>query len=209
SQLGLDGKLDLIDDHRLYSFCCGFLRPKVCISHTLANSLTDAELKAVLLHEKYHLKNRDPLKILLSRAMAEMLFLLPVASNLRDRYIRAKELAADDATVDFMGTELPLASALLKILSQRSQVLTTELAAIGALSVTEQRIERLLDPAADFLPAISMPKFVASAAMLAMLFLVSIAPVYAQPGTNVVGPNCHLPSRETCPVVMHAGPSVR
>lgn len=209
SVLGMDGKIDLIDDSRLYSFCYGFFRPKVCISHSLADSLTGAELKAVLLHEKFHLENRDPLKILLSRAVAEMLFLLPVASNLRDRYIRAKELAADDATVEFMGTELPLASALLKILRRRGQVLSTELAAIGALSVTEQRIERLLDPTAEFLPAISMPKFVTSMAMLAMLFVVSIMPIYAQPGTNVVGPNCHAPNEAAAPVATHNGPLAR
>lgn len=193
--LELGDRLEVVEDSRLYSFCYGFVKPRICVSQALVDALKLEELRAVLLHERFHLRNRDPLKILLSRTVAETLFLLPLASNLRERYIQAKELAADDATVDHMGTEVPLAAALLKILSQRERAVAVDMAAIGALSVTEARIQRLLDPRVECLPPISVPRFFASAVMFSMLFILTILPAYAEPSLRPAGPSCH----STCP----------
>ena len=39
----------------------GSLIPRICLSTGLMALMSEAELEAVLLHERYHLRSRDPL----------------------------------------------------------------------------------------------------------------------------------------------------
>ena len=66
---GLQNKVYVISDSKIFSFCLGFISPKIYLSSAVLTKLNLAETEAVLLHEKYHLEHRDPLKILISQNM--------------------------------------------------------------------------------------------------------------------------------------------
>ncbi|MFQ5859756.1 MAG: M56 family metallopeptidase [Anaerolineae bacterium] len=114
-EVGLQDRIDCVSDVISAPFCYGFIRPRVCVPTVFLDWLDDSELRAVLRHEAYHTESRDPLKVWLSRALARGLYFLPLARDLRDSYLAAKEVAADETTAEI--DELPLASALVKMLS--------------------------------------------------------------------------------------------
>lgn len=191
-EVGLEGRLDCISQGAALPFCYGFIRPRVYFPLALVGVLSDPELRAVLRHECYHAQSRDPLKVWLSRALARGLYFLPVAGDLRDSYLAAKEIAADEVTANV--DELPLASALLKLVSAGEQgAMVDGLAAVsaepvgghafaGLISVrrvpsgdAEARIRRLVDgqPAQLRLPSIT--SVFLSAVIVVAIFAASYA----------------------------------
>lgn len=143
SELGITDHVDLIPDTRAYSFCYGLLRPRICVTTGLLSLLDDAELRALLLHERHHLRQHDPLRILVSEVLAHALSPLPIANLLARRHRVAQEVAADQAAIAGSNSEVPLSSALLKLLTTRRDHLHIP-AAVGAFSATEERIARLV-----------------------------------------------------------------
>ena len=85
-ELGLVDKIDVVKTKSFSSFCYGFVKPRICLSLKLAKALNGRELKAVFIHETYHLKNRDPLKILLSQAATSMFFFVPTLRDIHNYY---------------------------------------------------------------------------------------------------------------------------
>ena len=167
---GLGGRLELVDDDAVYTFCYGFLRPRVCVTSGLASLLADDELAAVLRHEAHHLRHRDPLKMLLGRTVASALFFLPVAGALRNSFLAGKEICADaDA-----GTDLALARALVKMLRSERPAWPAGVLAIGAFSPTEARLERLIRPEAARLALPSAVDWIVSLALVAGIFGFSV-----------------------------------
>ena len=67
----------------------------VAVSRGLVESVSSDELAAVLHHERYHVANYDPLKVVLARSLPDSLFFLPALGELRGRYVAGRELAAD------------------------------------------------------------------------------------------------------------------
>jgi Zn-dependent protease with chaperone function len=116
-RLGLEGRVDVVGEERPYAFCYGLLRPRICASLGLARHLEAREVEAVLRHERYHLRARDPLKLAVGRALATALFFLPVVADLLRRYELARELAADRRAVAEMRGSRPLAGALYQLLT--------------------------------------------------------------------------------------------
>jgi len=143
--LGLAGRIDLVRDVRPFSFCYWFRSPRICLSTGLIKRLDDAELRAVLLHERYHLRQRDPLRLVIARYFAAGLYVVPVVEELVEYYTVQKEVAADQAAVRAMGGVRELASALFKALPDADDVDLGLLVPVGSLSVTEARIEQLVD----------------------------------------------------------------
>lgn len=143
--LGLAGRIDVVRDVRPFSFCYWFRRPRICVSTGLIKRLGDAELRAVLLHERYHLTQRDPLRLVIARYFAAGLYVIPVVEELVEFYTVQKEVAADQAAVRAMGGVRDLASALFKVLPDADDVDLGLLVPVGALSVTEARIEQLVE----------------------------------------------------------------
>ena len=143
--LELSGRIDIVRDVRPFSFCYWFRRPRICLSTGLIKRLDDAELRAVLLHERYHLQQRDPLRLVVARYFAAGLYVVPVVEELVEYYTVQKEVAADQAAVRAMGGVRALASALFKVLPDADDVDLGLLVPVGSLSVTEARIERLVD----------------------------------------------------------------
>ena len=90
------------------AFCSGLLHPRVYVSAGALATLSAAELAAVVAHEGHHADRRDPLRILIARAIGDA-YSLPALAR---REQALAELAADDAAVR-RGGKAPLASALL------------------------------------------------------------------------------------------------
>ncbi len=142
-ELGIADRIDLTEDEQAYSFCYGLLRPRICISTGLLALLEPSELRALLIHERHHLRRRDPLRKLVSRAFARALAIFPIAGELAYRHRVAQEIAADRAAVQECGTPTPLAAALVKLLTAPPAI-SHMTSVVGALSVTEARIAWLL-----------------------------------------------------------------
>lgn len=114
-ELNLDGNINIVKDNNKFSFCYGLIKPKICISTGLLKDLTEDELKAVLLHEGYHLKNHDPLKILLGKTSAIMFFFIPLLKDIQNYYAFSKEIAADEVVIK-NGNKDSLISVLSKLM---------------------------------------------------------------------------------------------
>lgn len=113
-EAGLDGRVVLVDLDEPFSFVYGIFTPRVAVSRGLLRSASRQELHAVLAHERYHVRNLDPLKVMLTRGLLAALFFLPALDSLRARYLTGCELAADRHAVKACGRR-PLAGALLKV----------------------------------------------------------------------------------------------
>lgn len=154
------------------AFCTGFLRPRVYISRGAVALLGESELQAVLAHETHHARRRDPLRICISRALADGLFFLPALGSLAKRYEALAEIAADEAAVRRMRSKQPLASALLAF----------EAAPTAAVvGIAPERVDHLLgQPARWQLPtAILAGTAVTLAALLAVTFRLAAATEHA------------------------------
>jgi len=143
--LGLDGRIDVVLDRRPFSFCYWFLRPRICLSTALVGRLDADELRAVLFHERYHLRHRDPLRLVIARYFAAGLYVVPVVEDLVEHFVLEKELEADQDAVAAMGTVAPLARALDRLLPDADDVSLGLLVPVGSLSVTEARIDHLVE----------------------------------------------------------------
>lgn len=112
---GLIDLLDVVDAPHPFAFVYGWLRPRVCLSTGLVARLSEAELTAVLHHERWHLRRRDPVRLLVVRTATTALGWLPGMKPLAAQYTLAAEVAADRYAVAAMGSARWLAGALSKI----------------------------------------------------------------------------------------------
>jgi len=171
--LGLAGRIDIVRDVRPFSFCYWFRRPRICLSTGLLRRLDDLELRAVLAHERYHLRQRDPLRLVIARYFAAGLYVLPVVEELVEYYTLQKEVAADQDSVRAMGGVRELASALFKALPEADEVDLGLLVPVGSLSVTEARIDQLIDGRAVQL-VLSAPSVALSSGALAAAAILAL-----------------------------------
>jgi hypothetical protein len=183
-------RASVVDADEPQAFCIGLLRPRIYISRATLELLDDDERAAVLAHEAHHARRRDPLRLLVARALADGLFFLPAVRRVPERYAALAELAADDAAATKAGGRRALASALLAfdqhpspasvglapervehLLGQRPRselptlLLLGALATIGALLVVTLR---LADATAQ--ATVGLPTLAAQGCMLAMAF---------------------------------------
>jgi beta-lactamase regulating signal transducer with metallopeptidase domain len=139
---GLIGRVKLVDSDERFSFAYGALAPRVVVSSGLAAAAEPQELDAVLSHERYHVRNLDPLKVMLSRALPKSFYYVPLLGGLHSRYVAARELAADRRAVASNGRE-PLAGALYKVLSAPAWPELSAAAAIGGPEQLDARLAQL------------------------------------------------------------------
>jgi len=198
SGLDLDGRIDVVADERPFSFCYWFLRPRICLSTALVERLEPDELRAVLHHERYHLRQRDPLRQIVARYFAAGLYVVPVVDELLSFHTLQKEIEADQEAVRASGDVRSLASALYKLLPDADDVSLGLLVPVSSLSVTEARIDQLVAgrPVSLALSRLSVAlsggALVAAAVLVAVKGGASVAfealpPLYAVPGL-LVGP---------------------
>lgn len=139
---GLDDRLRLIESAESFSFTYGVLHPRVVVSRPLLESTTRDELAAVLTHERYHVRNFDPCKVVLARVVASAFFFLPALGQLEGRYLIGRELAADRRAVNICGRR-SLAGALLKVVRGPAWPELGMAAAIGGPELLGVRIAQL------------------------------------------------------------------
>jgi Zn-dependent protease with chaperone function len=110
-------KIVVVNSKEKFAFVLGIRNPKIYVSKSLISSLSRQELKAVLLHERYHLENRDTLIILIASLLNSTVFLFPALGDLIKNYKIKREIAADRFAVNKIGNNYALVSALSKILA--------------------------------------------------------------------------------------------
>lgn len=138
---GLDGRVDLVNEEAAFSFVYGLLNPRIAISRGLLQLLSDRELSAVLAHERYHLRNLDPLRGMIAAAIGAGFFLLPALAVLGERYEMERELAADLCAEQDCGRRALLAALLKALEGARPRLAIAPSFADSAL--LEARVERL------------------------------------------------------------------
>lgn len=139
---GLAGRVVVVDDGAQYSFAFGALQRRVAVSRGLVQAMSDDELDAVLSHERYHVRNYDPLKVVVARSLARGFFLIPAISGLESRYVAMRELAADRAALETTGRRA-LAGALMKVVRGPAWPEIRTAAAIGGPELLDVRIDQL------------------------------------------------------------------
>jgi BlaR1 peptidase M56 len=118
------------------AFCTGLFRPSVYVTAVSAR-LNANELDAILAHEAAHARRRDPLRRLLTRAAADVMFWLPLLRWWLRTHVENAEVHADKAAIGHAGRRA-LAAALLAAGAEPP-------AAVPAMAgATETRIAHLL-----------------------------------------------------------------
>jgi Zn-dependent protease with chaperone function len=112
--LGIAGRVDLIAEVGPFALTVGLWRPRIMVSTGLLSTLSAAELAAVLVHERCHLRRRDPLRLLATGLLAGYGVILPLSAHLADRAALRRELAADRDALTHAGRGA-VAGALLKL----------------------------------------------------------------------------------------------
>ncbi|MGH2948523.1 MAG: M56 family metallopeptidase [Solirubrobacteraceae bacterium] len=153
----------VVDQEQPHAFCIGLLRPRIYVSRAALELLGDDERAAVLAHESHHARRRDPLRLLVARALADGLFFLPAVRRLPERYAALAELAADQAATAEPGGRRALASALLAFDEHPSP---------AAVGIAPERVEHLLGQRPRWeLPTLLMLGSLATIAALAAITL--------------------------------------
>jgi Zn-dependent protease with chaperone function len=201
-QAGLDGRVRLVDSQEAFSFAYGALSPRVAVSSGLLARLSPEELYAVLEHERYHVRNLDPLRVLFVRTLPTMLFYLPALRAFRIRYEAGRELAADRRALTACGRK-PLAGALLKVVGGPGWGELQVAAAIGGSELLDVRLAQIEAGAEPRLAASSLATGLASLVGLSALlgsFTLAVTrfagPLEvaraAMPGLQLTGPGLAL-----------------
>jgi len=179
---GLAGRVVLVNCEEPFSFAYGALTPQVVVSRGLCENMSPRELDAVLEHERYHVHNLDPLKVLLARALPATFFYLPILRDLHIRYMAGRELAADRRAVAAYGTR-PLAGALFKVVRGPGWPELSTAAAIGGPELLDIRVSQL-ERGAE--PAIA--RFTPGRALLSLFGLAALAASFAASVVLAGGP---------------------
>ncbi len=175
-RIGLGGRVTLVDSAESFSFVYGAITPRVAVSRGLFEALSPIELAAVLEHESYHVRNLDPLKVLLSRTLSCTFFYLPVLRGLQARYMAGRELAADRRAINIHGRG-PLAGALFKVAGDPGWSEVEVAASIGGPELLDIRVAQLETGAEPRLGGISAGALTLSllgTALLAAAFFASV-----------------------------------
>jgi hypothetical protein len=160
------GEVTCLDGPAASAFCAGLLRPRVLVTAGMVASLADEELAAVLVHEAEHARRRDPLRRLVGRAAADVLFWLPLVGWWTRRRLEDAELAADRAVIDRVGRS-PLARALRATATPAAPMVGARFDGAGPARVTQL----LGDP----LPPRHPPLAACLLSLLGLILAVSLA----------------------------------
>lgn len=176
-RVGMRRIVALVDCEEPFSFAYGALTPRVVVSRGLVEQASKDELAAVLEHERYHVRNLDPLKVLFARALPPTFFYLPALRLFEQRYAAGRELAADRLAVRRCGRK-PLVGALFKVVRGPEWPELGVAAAIGGPELLDMRIAQLeagTEPRLERLSPAWVAATVAAGLVLTGLFAVSVS----------------------------------
>lgn len=122
------------------AFVAGLWRPHIFCSPQLGDDLQPDELRAVLLHERYHQLDRAPAKLVALEALAPALGLARSGRAWLAQRIAALEIAADRHAVEQGSSRGALARALIKLAPMQAGGV-----GIGFATATDLRLKALID----------------------------------------------------------------
>jgi Zn-dependent protease with chaperone function len=158
------------------AFCAGLFRP--CVYVTAATAMLEThELDAVLAHEAAHARRRDPLRRLVTRAAADVLFWFPLLRWWLHRHVENAEVHADKAAIDYAGRSA-LAAALLAAAAK------PPVPAPAMAGATDARIAHLLG---DELPTRRPPAGLVVVSLLGAIAAVWLVMCLGQGVLGVIG----------------------
>ncbi|MCP9490453.1 MAG: M56 family metallopeptidase [Solirubrobacteraceae bacterium MAG38_C4-C5] len=191
----IDGqRVTVIGGDRPIAFCAGVLRPRIYISTGTLATLDRLELAAVVAHERHHARLHDPLRAVLSRALADGLFFLPALRRLSERYAELAELAADREAVRASRNDAaPLACALLSF----------EAADPAVVGIAPERVDHLMGERAPW----QLPAALLAWALLALTAVLVVALRVEATGAGVEL-NVPLLAAQSCMLAMAGLPLV-
>lgn len=148
----------------------GLWNPKIIVSTALFNQFDEREIRAILLHERYHCRSRDGMKLFLTTLMVDAFGYLPIVKSISRYYETWKELLADRYAVDQMGNEYDLGNVLLKLVKSETAALHRTAGVHFAKTAINYRIQQILEPnKAIHVPmALTRPLLLSSLIVLAM-----------------------------------------
>lgn len=138
-------ELIVVEDDAFLALTIGMLRPKIVVSTGVFDLFNDHEVKAILLHEWYHCRNRDNIKMFIAALLADGFGYLPIIQPSVRFYHTIKELLADRFAIQQMGTELHLGNVLLKLVKM-GKIQRREAAIHFTETAMDYRIKQILEP---------------------------------------------------------------
>lgn len=135
----------VVKDEKFIALTIGFFRPRIIVSTGVISMFSNHEVEAILLHEWYHCRNRDPLKMFLLALILDGLGYIPTMKAMVRDFKTWKELLADRFAIKQMGTEYYLGNVLLK-LSKVGKMQHSTAVAYFAENAINYRIMQVLEP---------------------------------------------------------------
>ncbi len=174
----------IIDDQSPILALVDVFRPRIVISRSILNELSEEQLDAALAHERAHGVSKENLKRLLLLITPDVLPCFPFLRLLDREWIRMAEWAADDEAIGHdRQRSLPLASALVRVarmgMLTRAMPLATSLLSPGDL--LSERVDRLMST----VPVNDNSSFrlqIAGSSLLVTFLFAGIAAATVQPG---------------------------
>lgn len=119
----------------------GIREPRILISASACEVLTEGELRAAVRHEKAHFRSRDNLKKAVLNCLS-----FPGMASLEEAWQETSELAADDSAVSSRIEALDLAAALIKLARHFPCQAVPDLATglMNGVASVSSRVERLV-----------------------------------------------------------------
>lgn len=181
---GTPAGVEVVDHDEPFAFTFGLGEPRIALSRGLVEQLSTDELEAVVAHERYHVRARDPLKLVVARAAARTCFFLPAVRHLVTRYLAGRELAADRHSVRDLGRPA-LAGALFKVVAGPGWDELDTAAAMAGPELLAVRVDQLEHGAEPPLPRLPLASVVLSALVLGTLTGIVVATA-SQGGTSMM-----------------------
>lgn len=173
---GTRGRVRVVGIDEQLAITVGLCRPYVVLSRGLITAVSPAELRAIVAHERAHVRRRDPLRLLTGRVLAAHLWFVPLAGDLRNRASRAYELTADRHAVHSCG-RAAVVGALLRVATTPGMVsaVAAQFSTPELLEARVSQLERGQPPR----PAAVTPLRAAETAGIAMVLVTAVAGAWA------------------------------
>lgn len=167
------GETLLLEHPAPVAFCIPGARPLLVLSSGMLAELDDAQLAAVVAHERAHLRERHHLLLLPFVAWRAALPVLPAADRAHDAVRDLVEMRADDVALESLTGPEPrrtLAVAIVAVAGGAGGVVPAGALAVDGGSVAV-RVRRLLAPARPLSPS---ARWTARACALALLLVPTV-----------------------------------
>jgi beta-lactamase regulating signal transducer with metallopeptidase domain len=135
----------------------GFLNPAILIPRALLDTLSDAELEHIVLHELAHLRRRDDWTNLVRKIIEALLPIQPAVYWIGGRMSIECEMACDDWVIATTGTAKPYAASLTRVaeLTRWGQPGALAAGATGNRSQLYGRVQHMLDKTRNAAPKLA------------------------------------------------------